>query len=926
MGSTSNGPGSGSSTAPGSTAGPDIGLILYNVLHQNLTKTGTTTQVTALEGDKQEFVAAVDHILPTDVSSNLFPTIQKLLPLVDDNTIPKGLTDVENIIKDLIASPDTISALADLQQNFGATPLTIDPKDVLRLLSKMLSYPEFDQLATATNHLINTQPDILRSLQSLVARKLTAVTPATFQQGPLNLQGLATTLLSPVDMSGLGPLGAPAWSVYLDKNGNPQVALDPTTGKVFAPFVDDGTGNAAVDANGNPVDASGNIITTKPFGSDGSRDSNGRALVSGQLLYVYFDAKQTLLAEVLILVGNLIRNQVPQDFETVIDKIAPRVQHPDPNDPWTGFATNCPLVDLLTSGIEVVRRTPASQLLEGLAIMVQQDPAGFQATVTDLVVGFNLAQQSGFSSAGSQQLLNDLIPLLSAAAKPQGNGVSAVRALLRSFNSAQAQLQNLPKGLALMMEYNDYGKKIPTGPGLPSEMQRLLDIMQRSDQCSAPFLGNLANLYLDTIAGNAPSILGISISISTMNTLLGIGPLRSLLCSQLNADDVGVLQDFIDTGSMDAMKPIIKAFSDQKETTLLVQIFLALDAHYAQAMAPNEPAVIKLLNSGAVERLFAAINRLTTITIPSSNEAAIDVLADTFTSLVDDSTPVVDRYGRSFPTLLQFVMQPLTDIHTAAQNAGCDDVLSRAMTNTLNILMATYVDGKGTTQLVYSGLVSTLGSTLNFISQQIPTDALTRSTWCDTQIQTINDFWSSRDFAALASFVLAVNGSPDAQTFKAAMASLFTPSSDPASDACGAMLQLIGALIQHKPGPATPAQTAADLAKVLNFLGAEIDPATGKTTNFLTMMEQIIAKDDGLLLLRIARNAIDMGPSGTADPPVITLGHVYTDVMAGAAATTTSGTPADHLTATLNRVVAFFDDQANGLPHFIQLIKSRNNP
>ena len=95
---------------------------------------------------------------------------------------------------------------------------------------------------------------------------------------------------------------------------------------------------------------------------------------------------------------------------------------------------------------------------------------------------------------------------------------------------------------------------------------------------------------------------------------------------------------------------------------------------------------------------------------------------------------------------------------------------------------------------------------------------------------------------------------------------------------------------------------------MLNFLGAEIDPAAGKTTNFLTIMEQIIAKDDGLLLLRITRNAIDMGPSGTNDPPVITLGHIYSDVMAGAAATTTTGTPADRLTATLNRVVAFFDD------------------
>ena len=133
--------------------------------------------------------------------------------------------------------------------------------------------------------------------------------------------------------------------------------------------------------------------------------------------------------------------------------------------------------------------------------------------VTNLVVAINLASASGFSSAGQANLLNDLIPLLSDACKPQGTNISAMRALLRSFNSAQSQLQNLPAGFALMMTYNDYGNKILTGPGLPSAMQRLLGIMQRSNGCSPPILGNLAQLFLDTMAGNNQPILGIKLDI-----------------------------------------------------------------------------------------------------------------------------------------------------------------------------------------------------------------------------------------------------------------------------------------------------------------------------------------------------------------------------------------------------------------------------
>lgn len=918
-----NGPGS-SSTAPGSTAGPNIGLIVYNAIHTNLQQSGAPAQVTALENDKQVFIDAVNHILPTDVSTNLFPTLMKLLPLVDDDTIPNGLKDVDGMLKDMIAAPDVVAAMASLQQGSAGIAMPFDPKDAIRLVGKMLSHPQFDQLATATNHLINTQPDVLRNLQSLIARKLQAITPQTLSQSPINLQGLATTLLSQVDTGGLGDLGDPAWAVHLDKNGNPQVAIDPATKQVLPPFVDDGSGNALTDANGNPVDATGAPITIKPFGSDGSRDSSGRALSNGQLLFVYFDAKQTLLAEILILVGQLIRNQVPQDLESVIDKIAIRVQHPDPNDPWTGFSNDCPLVDLMTSGLEVVRRTPAAQLLQGLSIMVQQDPVGFEATVTDLVLAINLAKQSGFTSAGNQQLVNDLLPLITNAAKQQGTSISAVRALLRSFNSAQAQLQNLPKGFALMMQYNDYGKKIPTGPGLPSEMERLLDIMNRSSQCNAPFLGNLANLYLDTMAGNGPSILGFKPTISTMNALMGIGPLRSLLCSQLNADDVGVLQDFVDTGSLDAFTPIVKAFSDQKETSLLVQIMLTLQKDYATAMRPNEPAVIKLLNSGAVEKLFSAINRMTTIMVPPSNEALIDILADTVTALVDDSTPIVDRKGRSFKTLVNYLLQPLQDLQAECQNAGCQDVLNRALSNLTGQLLATYTDQQGNQKLVYSGLVSTLGSTLNFVAQQIPADPATRSTWVDSQEQTISNLFTGRDFAALASFVLAVNGSPDAQTFKDALAGLFTPTKDPAYDACGAMLQLVAALIQHKPGAATPQQTAADMAKVMNFMGAEMDPASGKTANLLTMIEKIVAADDGLLILKVTRNAIDMGPNGNQDPPILTLVHVYNDVHAAAPASTTGQSPADALMASLNKIVAFMEDQTSGLPHFVQLIKNRS--
>lgn len=909
------------STAPGATAGPNLGLILYNVLHHNLETTGTKPQVASLEADKQPFIDAVNHILPTSVSTNLFPTINKLLPLVDDDTIPDGMKDVEGMVNDLLASPDTIAALAAIM-NGPKVQLSIDPKDGLRLVGKLLSHPEFDQLFKATNSLIKQKPDVLRNIQSLIARKLQGMTPNTFTGSPINLQGLASALLSEVDTGGLGDLGDPAWAVRLDKNGNPKVSLEPASGRILPPFVDDGSGAAAINADGKPVDAAGVEIAIKPFGTDGSRDSYGRALATGGLtLFEYFDAKKTLLSEVLILVGNLIRAGVPNDFETVIDKIAVRVNYPDPNDPWTGFQGDCPLVDLLTSGTELARRTPAPQLLEGLALMVKADPAGFEALVTELLIAINLASQSGFNSSGNQKMMDDLLPLVSAAAK-QGNGAS-LRQLLRSFNTAQAQLSNLPKGFALMMKYHDFGKKILTAPGLPSEMERLLGIMDRSNGCNAPILGNLAVLYIDTMAGNNKSILGLKLDISTMNKLMGIGPLRSLLCSALNADDVGVLQDFVDTGSLDAFTPIAKAFSDQKQTQLLVDIMLALGKHYAAAMRPNEATVVKLLESGAVEKLFQAIDRMSKVKLPSNGAMLIDVLADTVAALVDDTKPIVDRHGRSHKTLLNAMSQPLIDLTNACQTAGVKDVLDRALGNIGGQLLATYTDSTGKTKLVYSGLISTLGETLNFLSAQIPADAAARNTWCDDQAKLMHDLFTGRDFAAIAEFLLAVNGSPDCDTFKAALAGLFTPQKNAAYDALGAILQLAAALIQHKPTAPMSPQLAQDMAKVMNFMGVEMDPKSGKTTRLLNMIIKITIADDGLLILKVVRNAIDMGPNGADEPPVMIIMSIMDKVKkAGPASTATTAT--DALTTQLNGMVKFMNDKQTGLPHFVELIKSRN--
>ena len=463
-----------------------------------------------------------------------------------------------------------------------------------------------------------------------------------------------------------------------------------------------------------PVDSTGTPITITPFGTDGSRDTAGRALsTSGAPLFVYFDAKQTLLGEALILIGQLLQANVPNDLITVLNATVPQVAHADPNDPWSGYGPQDPLIDLAFGGMEIVRHTPASQLLEGLAVVVNQDPVGFQGMVTNLVVAINLAKASGFSSAGQANLLNDLIPLLSDACKPQGTNISAMRALLRSFNSAQAQLQNLPAGFALMITYNDYGNKVLTGPGLPSAMQRLLGIMQRSNGCSPPILGNLAQLFLDTMAGNNQPILGIKLGISTMVSLFNVGILRSLLCSQIQADDVAGAPGLHQHGHARRVRPdregLLRPGRDASPRPDHARDQQRLPDRHAAQRAGHYQAPQLGLGRSAVPRDRQDDDR----DGPLERHGLIDVLADTISALVDNTTPITDRNGRSFPTVLQLAMQPITDLNTDAANAGVSQNLTNVLTNVANLLLSTYKDASGNTQLTYGGFVGTLGSTLN---------------------------------------------------------------------------------------------------------------------------------------------------------------------------------------------------------------------
>lgn len=948
---TGSGAGSGAhaSTAAGATAGVNMGQIVYDLLHHGYETAGETGKMAALEARRSDFIDAVNRILPSDVSGNLWPTLMGLLPLVDDGTVERAAADVDAIIVDLLADPaalDGLVALMGATQGGAPQKAGADHSQNV-MISRLLAYPELEDLARAIMELVrdhdgvddqgqpNGERNLLGDVQALLSRQLLAYQPSTGTSGAatsIDLSALAGTLLAERPLSAFPDLGAPAWAVRRDRHGNPKVVADPATGKLPFPFIDrDADGVADVDVNGLPLDADNHLISIAPFGNDGTRDSFGRALApGGALYYEYFDAKRTLLSEVLLLVGELLQRDVAGNAVKVVDAVTDRVRHDngtsDPADDYETLSPTSPILDLTHAQFELTKRAPLCDLLRGLAEVVKRDPAKFAEMVDDLVVALHKAQQAAANApaaGGNQAMLDQLLPLVEDALRPRGrNNQSAVRALLQAFNSEQKRLQNLPASFALMMRYHDYGKRIPADATHKSVMQRVLEMMERADGChviGASGSGNMAEFYLDAMAGNA-SVFGINMSIGTINKLVDVAIIRQVLCSAIREEDVRALKDFADTGALEAMKPICRVFSQRGETALLKNIMLALGDHYDAAMRPTEPMAVAILESGAVEKLFEAIDAMTQVRVPGSTEYVADVLADTLQVVVDSSAPVYDRHGRRHKTLMHLLQAPLAELKTKAQQKGVAAEMDALMSALVEVVLATYTDAQGVERWKWGGLKSALGDVLEFAAGAIPQDPAARASWAYDQQHHMEQLLAGRDVITALDLLKTIAASPQKAVINRAIANFFTPRKNAAEDAFGAVLGVLADGLARKPGGTVTIDPAA-VAAVAHFLGRQLDPALGRFDGILDLVRKLIRADDGMLILRLARNAYSMGPNGTDTPAIAVIQSVLADV--NAAGTSGPMTRAD-LEATLRKAHDFINDPVEGLPRFIQRIKGRH--
>ncbi len=898
------GGGSGAGNALTSQNGVTLGEVAFRVIRRNVEvgdpADNAAGKVQALDARKTEFVTAVDTIVPPAVANGLSSTLDDVRSLINDGSLP-GLTDNLASILDLVAHDPqdpqrlTLNALAKLSSS--RSPL--DKEQALKLASRLLAYPELENLFRAIANVIgendglgangaaNGERDLVSELLGLLSRRLSGLTrPAS--SAPQAPGRLVNALLESVEIRGGLQLGGPAWTVRIDANGNPKVAVNPATGRIYLPFVDVTPRDNVADVNaaGDPIDGQGRKVELRPFGSTGIRDADGRALdaASGRLVFEYFDAKKTALGQVGHMAGKLMDRRVPLELLKAVDATSNRIARTDASGSFIGYAADNPMLDLAWAGLEIFRYRDAPKLLDSMANQIRTDPRRAERILVHLVKVIEIIDRNQFQSNPSGHMLDDMTPLLDRVFESNGSGQAAADSLailiLDTFRTEFQRVRRIPKGLGEMMKYTDYPSRTLTTPWQKSCLEQLMDMMAEANQCDSWPFGNMAEFYLDAMAGNK-SILGFTISVHTINQLLDIPFLRSLLCSRISAGNIRALHAFAQSGALDSLIPIVKAFSDRGQTRLVKNIFLTIGANYPTTMRPNEGTLVEVLESGMVEELFDAVQMMTTMRVPNTGEKVTDVLAQFLASIVDDDRGVFDRRGARHLTLLHMVLAPLSAMSDRIDQRGVRAQYDAAMGGAIDVLLELAWVDNGTPQnvnddyqaLLYHGLVKLAAAGLESAAAGMSMDPTARNRDISTYQSDAISLFTGRDLPVAVDVLLAIERSPSRPQIDAAVVNIFMPNLNARNDIYGSVLEVGAAVLQARSDPQA-------LVDVLRFGGKVLAPARGWSKPLVTGLVKLIVGRRSTTLVTIIRNALDRGPAGTGRSPAETLFSVMDDVSA----------------------------------------------
>jgi hypothetical protein len=949
--------------------------------------TRAAEKVAALEARRTEFVGAVNAVITQDAVQTLGPTVRAIFDLVDDGTLPRAAENVAQILESLANEPNerTLRALSALSEARGV----VQVDDVLSYMARSANLVEFEEMIAAVAEILrsndgvddqgnpNGELRLVEGLQAFVSsglRDYAAAAPSTATAGLLD--GIAGELLAeaPVGRSGVALAGDPVWCVRVDRHGNPAAARD-AQGALASPFVDrDGDGAADVNADGDPVDAQGAPISLPPFGIPGApgRDAEGRALDpagSGRHVYEYFDAKRTLLAHALALVGEGIRRRLhEQAWDVVESSLGPRVNDDagtpgDPSDDFLAIPADDAVADLAWGGFELAEVDTGPRLLRALAELSRTDPVLAErllVTTGKIIEKLRpIALRTSSAPPSQSRRLVDRMLLLGDRVFDARQSPSVGRLLFDVVHGLGRTARRLPDQLALMARYRrlavgasgavvlsasepvDWSLP-PTKAGEPggenrSALHQLLDLLSDADGCRTfvwvgrPLSETIIELMAGRSAGTATTLIGF-----LRNPIIR-GAAR-LVCPDID-DDLDSLEALAASGALEGFLPIAKAFVDRGETRLLVDLLATLDRDYAAVVRPYEPEVADALASGAFDSIFDALDLLVAgrggqpVVDPVSGQRAVDVIADGIARLVDHpSGGVAARRGAVLPSRLHLVLEPLRRLEDRVLAVNGGQAIATALAYSITDLVCERAwNDAGTPadpsddfeELANPSVGPALARLLQCAGRNVPATQAEYLSLVAASQDAATRFLAGRHCSTAIDLGGALRRCPGQDALRSASAKLLTPDPVARDDLFGALLKLLASGLETRV-------EAAPLRDIALFAADLLDPRSRRVVDLFDAFSRLLQADRGRTAMALIRNALNDAPAGRGLPPGTSPAEAMLSIAedirrAGTApgGGTTAGDALADLRALVQAAVAFLRDRQSGAPWLFDVIRNR---
>ena len=948
----------------------NLGEEIFKIARSNLAKAADCApqKVAVLDSHRTELIDAINTAIDGE-TLNLVRTgvSEAMVPLIKNGALPAMTDDLAGLLELLLIDPQHLSlgAIVDL----ASTPGVLDLDSWISLGGQLLEQQRISAFVAAASDVVRdydgkdasgnpvgSEEDLIRHLLATASSLLLKVRAPQGNDlwSTLQDEGLAMATVDPS-----AKLGRPAWSVWADLHGNPRVAIDPKTGTLYLPFVDqDGDGAADVNQDNQPVDGAGKPIDLPAFGLQGLRDADLLARhSSGAPIYDYFDVKRTTAGLGLALAGDLFREGVHLDALPALQgALGPR----QGTGPTAGFDPDNPLADTAHYAIDVLALPSIPHLLDSWGELVRARAPLAERIVIAFGKGLSIYFNSGGSLAVPQNvvLVRDLLPLLGKLFDQPGGKEATIGELLDVLQKLGKTAPGAPSQIGATIRFAEISKGSACSGGPIDEnsstpvdfskaryyggvdnrsvLEKNIEVLSTADQCKVPLTGKtISELVIDTLANDSPTtVCNLTNNVLKLAQIPGAKYLAVPALDLMGCDGSAVwsnlmsLDSMAKSGALDAYLPIANIFVQKGRTRQLIELFHVLRADLIKeeasasghsALRAMLPSLGEVLKDDISTPMFDLLDALVTMKIDSSRTGA-DVLAELLADLLEPRTLTARDGSTQQDTLASAVVDAWLRVVQRIEASSHKGSMDRLLRHFVELLSRTEPGSDGTPRLVNRGLIPFAERAFFFATEMLKMTPAERSSFVGERRKELTDFLTSAELASLIYLWEMVHTSPAQTEFDKAVVSLLTPEADPRLDSFGGLLRVTGGVLQTKYKP----QSVEDAAQ---FFGAVLDPSRGRVDKLITGLDDLLRQDKNELVLQLGRNLMSRGPDGKSRAPLSVLVSVVQELGSIDYGTCKPKTGlqvrVDLVAAALRSTVDFMRDKAHGLGAIYNLIQAQ---